>query len=279
MVERNYNDILISIRQDVKNYLTRHRIKSLVIGVSGGMDSGLNSAILSDVCKELEIPLIGRYIHIESNKEDERQRAFNIGECFCTDMKEVDLTDLYNVSLDVIEEDYNGVNVTFEDKIRRGNVKARLRMIYLYNLAQATKGIVVDNDNLTEHQLGFWTLNGDVGDITPLAYLWKSEVYDFAKYLVNVLESDEQRNALQLCIDAVPTDGLGITSSDLEQIGTKNYYDTDKILDLYINHRDQWEGKEGYDLIQEFGLDVINKVTIRHNKSKFKRNNPYKINL
>lgn len=273
----NFDKVLKSVTDKVRDYLISNKIQSLIIGISGGLDSGLNAVILSPICHELGIPLIGRYIHIESNKEKERSRANAIGELFCDDYKEVDLTELYLSSLKVIEEKDT------EDKIRRGNIKARLRMIYLYNLSQENKGIVVDNDNMTEHLLGFWTLNGDVGDITPLSSLFKTEVFDLARHVVKTYFPDKERHAreiqaLQAVIDAVPTDGLGITSSDVEQFGVESYAEVDDILMTY-------KYGFGYDdpiktyLYPKYGQEAVDKVLNRHKRSAFKRSHPKKIKL
>ena len=70
----DYNLVIDEIQNKVKDYLIKCNLQSLIIGVSGGFDSGLGCALLAPVCKELGIPLIGRYIHIESNKEDEKER-------------------------------------------------------------------------------------------------------------------------------------------------------------------------------------------------------------
>lgn len=65
----NYEKVYNAISEKVKNYLQEYNIKALIIGVSGGLDSGINSAILEPICSELGIPLIGRYIHINLCKE------------------------------------------------------------------------------------------------------------------------------------------------------------------------------------------------------------------
>lgn len=269
----NYEKVLQNIREDVKYYLKDNpNIKSLVIGISGGMDSGLNAYILKPVCEELGIKLIGRYIHIDSNKPEEKNRAENVGVRFCNDFLSVDLTDYYNVSLPVYKE---FVAMTKDDKLRRGNIKARIRMIYLYNLAQKNSGIVIDNDNRTEHELGFWTLNGDVGDITPLACIWKSEIYDMSKWIVGNFEKDENKiEVLNSLINAVPTDGLGISESDLDQIGAPNYYVVDEILKAWLHTFSPFKMRKIY---QKYDEHIVNNVILRHENSKFKRNHPYKI--
>lgn len=280
-VTRNldYELVLSSITRKVKSYLVEHKIQALVIGISGGLDSGINAAILKPICDELSIPLIGRYIHIETNKEEERARANEIGKWFCSSYKEVDLTELYHISLPMFEEKKVDKDVPFDDKIRRGNIKARMRMVYLYNLCQEVRGIVVDNDNLTEHLLGFWTLNGDVGDITPLFSLYKTEVYGLSKHVMNKIanskvdNSTEMANALLGVINAVPTDGLGITSSDVEQFGAKTYDEVDGILMRFK------QGLPLSDINDSYGEEVVSKVLKRHLNSEFKRKHPHRIKL
>ena len=272
----DYSKTIETIQFHVEKYLKKYNIQSLVIGVSGGFDSGLNAALLKPICDKLGIPLIGRYIHIETNKQEERDRANAIGKMFCTDYKEIDLTSLYIYSIPYFEETTcPNTNLSYDEKIRRGNIKARLRMIHLYNLAQDRKGIVVDNDNLTEHLLGFWTIGGDIGDITPLADLFKTEAYELAKVYMSCLDTSEEKEALQSVIDAVPTDGLGITSSDVEQFGVKSYNEVDEILYQIVFNKEN--AKEI--LKHKYDEETINKVLSRHINSNFKRNHPYRISI
>ena len=269
-------NIIKRLQEQVENYLVRYNIKSLIIGVSGGLDSGINCALLKPICDKLNIPLIGRYIHIETNKEEEMQRANAIGKMFCHDYKAIDLTEMYHITLPMFEEGADVNGELFNEKIRRGNIKARLRMIHLYNLASAKQGIVVDNDNQTEHLLGFWTINGDVGDITPLFGLFKTEVYDLAKCFVQKLDNEESKNALQAVIDAVPTDGLGITSSDVEQFGVSSYDEVDDVLKKF---KYTCSPKIKEELDNQYGKEVVDKILLRHKNSYFKRNHPHRIRV
>jgi len=255
--------IVKNIRHELSNYLNKYNIKSLIIGESGGIDSALCTVLAAPICKELNIQLIGRSITIETNSEGEINRGRLIGEAFCSSFKDVNLTDLYLNTLNTIEEGEIDLS-TRENKIRYGNIKARMRMIYLYNLAQQHKGLVLSTDNYTELLEGYWTLHGDVGDYGMIQSLWKTEVYELSKYLVeNELKSDKEKEALQVCIDAVPTDGLGITSSDLEQLDAKDYNEVDFILKDYLeNGNKKWKN---HSVIQ------------RHIRSAYKRNNPYNL--
>jgi len=245
----------------MRDYVKNAHLQSLVLGESGGIDSALTSIFARRVCEELGIPFIGRSIAIETNSKEELQRAKKVGELFCHDFKEVNLTDLFHIVAHTMEESEMEEDITTKSyKLRMGNLKARLRMIYLYNLAQRYRGMVLSTDNQTEWLLGFWTLHGDVGDFDPLFGLWKTEVYKLAEYELQQLSTKEEREALKECILCIPTDGLGISSSDVEQFSANNYEEVDSSLQYYL------KGEEGG--------NVNSKVIARHKASEFKRHSP-----
>jgi NAD+ synthase len=254
--------ILKNIRSEIKHYIVKGNLKALVIGESGGIDSAICTVLAAPVCKDLGIKLIGRSITIETNKPDEIARGEAIGTNFCTDFKAINLTNEYKTMFGALEYEVDTEdNLLF--KLRKGNLKARMRMIYLFDLAQKHGGMVLSTDNYTELMLGFWTLHGDVGDYGMIQNLWKTEVYQLAKYLVETeLKNPAQKQALQQCIDAVPTDGLGITNSDLDQLGASNYDEVDKILKEYL---------------ADDSKNIQHPVVQRHIKSAYKRANPYNI--
>lgn len=261
----DYKQAVSKLRTHLKEYVSKAGLKSLVLGISGGIDSALTIALAKPVCDELNIPLISRSITIKTNKPEEILRAKNCGLAYSHDFKEIDLSETFDFMLNSITEDSETVDKnSFDYKIRVGNVKARTRMVYLYDLAGKNKGMVLSTDNYTELLLGFWTLHGDVGDYGMIQNLWKTEVYEMSKYLVKNAENKAQADALQSCIDATPTDGLGITNSDLDQIGAKSYDEVDQILiDMLKN------GKNS-----QFS---DHKVVQRYRNSMFKRENPYNI--
>jgi len=161
----NYGKVTENIRLKLEEYVLTNNIQSLVLGVSGGIDSALAAALAAPVAEKLNIPLIGRSISIVSNKISERERADEIGFLFCNNYKEVDLSSQFEAmrqvdSMEATLDKDDSESITY--KIRMGNIKARMRMIHLYNLASKHKGMVLSTDNLTEYNLGFWTLCGDV---------------------------------------------------------------------------------------------------------------------
>lgn len=227
--EETMDKLAKRIRAKMEDYLESSKLQSLVLGISGGIDSALCAALLQPVCENAGIPLIGRSITIETNKEDEIARSIAVGEAFCHDFQHLDLTETFYANKKLL--------VDFDDsqlsKLRQGNMKARMRMMVLYDLAQLHRGMVVSTDNYTEFLTGFWTLHGDVGDFAPVQHLWKTEIYALSTFLSKE-ENEAQRAALQSCIDATPVDGLGISQCDCEQLGVPNYFEADKIFAAFF---------------------------------------------
>lgn len=276
----NYEKVAANIRGELANYIVSNGLHSLVIGVSGGIDSAVCVALALPVCYGLGIPLIGRSIPIQTNKEDELDRARKVGEIFCTDFDEVDLGGVYRKFEERIHIAENKTN----SNIAKGNIKARVRMIYLYNIAGMNNGIVLSTDNYTEMMLGFFTIHGDHNDYGMIQNLWKTEVYGLARYLADDLRNDAAKEALRACIAATPTDGLGISNSDLEQLGADTYDEVDNILQEYIKYDNLMKNRELlYDV--ELTRIVSNKieklrshpVIIRMESSQFKRDWPFYI--
>lgn len=277
----HYNMAVYSIRKQLREYIINNEIKSLVLGISGGIDSTICAALARPVCDELKIPLIGRSLPTATNKKDEVERAKMVGEAFCHDFAEIPI-DGYFTAANKICFDNGQTDQDRKEKIRLGNIKARLRMMFLYDLAQKNDGMVLGTDNYTELMVGFWTLHGDVGDFGMIQNYWKTEVYGMSKYLVDIEERG--REAIQLCIDAIPTDGLGITSSDLEQLGAKTYDEVDRILQEYFDLSNliqiNFKGVN-WEIVTRLKLRINelekHPVIQRHLKTEFKRNNPYNI--
>ena len=259
--ELDYKIVKNNIRQNLKEYIIKYNLKSLVLGISGGIDSALCAALAKPICDELGIKIIGRSITISTNKKEEIDRARMIGKAFCHDFKEVDLSNSFNELYKNISEEISSDDI-FE-KINQGNAKARLRMIYLYDLARKNKGLVLSTDNYTELMVGFWSLHGDVGDYGMIQSLWKTEVYNLA---IEINSEQQDKLSLKLCIDATPTDGLGITNSDLDQLGASSYAEVDGVLIKYLHGTPK-----------EVDEVKNHEVIKRHLSTSFKRNNPYNI--
>lgn len=265
MSELNYEHVFDVLVDKTAEYVTENNLKAMVLGISGGIDSTVVAAICHEVSKKTDIPLIGRSLPIK-NKEDEFSVSELVGEAFCDEFKVFNLSNSYKASLfdlcadaglikDCKGYDWYWVSdleeLTGRTPIANGNLQARCRMKHLYDIASIRKGLVMSTDNQTEYQLGFWTIHGDVGDFDPIQDLWKTEVYGLANYLrdrykskaLEALHNDYKETcdkyramsyAVYSSCKLIPTDGLGISNSDLEQIGAKSYDEVDDILSRYI---------------------------------------------
>lgn len=295
MDKLNYEKVFNALVEETSNYITNNHLKCMVLGISGGIDSTVVAAICHNVSRKTNVPLIGRSLPIK-NKNDEFDVSKLVGEAFCDDF---DIANLYSEYREILsgitwrEERIDILDKTntimspeksaMQTPIANGNIQARLRMIYLYNLASIHKGLVMSTDNQTEYQLGFWTIHGDVGDFDPIQDLWKTEVYELANWIRDYYtmmsdgEDIDKIEAITKSIALTPTDGLGISNSDLEQIGAKSYDEVDDILQTVLigltPSIDMYARLRNFLIIltDKYGRDVVEKVYNRHSASKFKR--------
>lgn len=289
----DYKKFVEGSRNFLKNYIIDNRLKSCVLGISGGIDSTVSACIAYPVCKKLSIPLIGRSLPCNTNKKDENDTATLVGKSFCTDFKVVSIEPMYRVIDNELE-----LNEGILNPLQQGNIKARLRMIYLRNLASIHRGVVLDNDNFTEWNLGFWTMGGDSPmDINlGLHYLWKTEIYELAYYLLEqyniewkafddfetpeiAKKADDayaKYAALKASIELIPTDGNGVSSSDCEQFGLDNYKQVDDVL-ITMYYRSGFEqafssnSDQYIRLIDDYNEQGVDSVMVRHQNTEFKR--------
>lgn len=253
------------------SYIEKNKLQSLVLGISGGIDSTVVAAIASVACKKTGAKLIGRSLPAHTNNPDEINTAILVGQAFCDDFKEVAIEKIYAKVADEFE-----LNEGKMSTLQLGNIKARLRMMYLYNLASIHRGCVLDTDNRTEHELGFWTIHGDVGDLNcGLIHLWKTEVYELADYLLEKQNQSDKYQALLASIKLTPTDGNGVMSGgDCAQFGLDNYNQVDDVLKtMYFNNiEDKTEKANEYiRLIDSYNEQGVDSVMVRHQNSAFKR--------
>lgn len=277
--EEKVSNAIDIIRKDVRNYVESNNLKSLVIGISGGLDSAVVAAICQE--KYTGVPLIGVSIPLDSSKEHKEQAQW-VGNTFCSafdeitafedDFYNIDKTalDLLNYSLSTTERVLSKAGfdpLKFDHKILNGNRKARIRMITLYDIARASNGCVLSTDNYSELWVGFFTVHGDVGDLSPIQYIEKGiEEPVFAK-LLGIRED---------IITQAPSDGLKVTEhdSDEAQLGM-NYREIGAIVFMEENLINDNSFIERYKNIRT--LEKIQSIIKRHNTTNFKRELPYMI--
>jgi len=237
----------------LQNYITKYGLKSVVLGFSGGIDSTVSAIVCHLATKDMpDVTFIGRSLPI-MNGSNEKSIAKRLGEVLCDDFAEVDMREFYHPWRLLFYEEEEESNAT---KISDGNLMARMRMMYLYQLAHHYKGIVIDTDNMTEHMLGFYTVHGDVGDYNVgIRYLWKHEVWELAEVLKSYVPKAGE--IVQESINMQPTDG-NCGGTDMDQIAPgATYKDVDLILDSLA---DRFKYRKAID---SCGLDLVRRVEDR----------------
>ncbi len=202
---KDYEQLKTRITKWISDYHYSSGCKSLVVGVSGGIDS----AVVSTLCAEtgLNVYALGMPIHQNADQE-------TLSDAHLEWLK----SNYVNVS--TIKINLTNTFETFRydleryatDELALANTRSRLRMVTLYQIAGQFGGIVVGTGNKVEdYGIGFYTKYGDGGvDIAPIADLYKTEVWKLGE----TLGVDER-----IC-NAIPTDGLWDDGRcDEDQIG------------------------------------------------------------
>jgi len=178
----------------IKSYVDKMPVKaeSLVVGISGGIDSSVSSTLSAMTgIKTIVLTMPIR------QKEIQHDLSLNHQKWLTKNFKNVEA---HTVNLDKLFETFSSTLNKFDNEHGFANSRARLRMTTLYQVASANNGIVVGTGNKVEDfGVGFYTKYGDGGvDISPIADCNKTDVWELGKEL----------KILKEIIDAPPTDGL-----------------------------------------------------------------------
>ena len=212
----------------IKSYVDQmpNKAQSLVIGISGGIDSSVSSTLSAMTGLKtivLTMPI--------KQKENQHDLSLKHQEWLTKKFKNVEA---HTISLDNLFETFSSTLNKFDNEHGYANSRARLRMTTLYQVAAANKGIVVGTGNKVEDfGVGFYTKYGDGGvDISPIADCNKTEVWELGKEL----------GILKEIIDAPPTDGLWDDGrTDEGQLGFNYSELEDAMSNPNSPHRDQYE--------------------------------------
>ncbi len=218
----------------LKEYAIKAKVKGFVVGISGGIDSAVTSTLcaktgLDVLCLEMPIHQASSHVSRASNHIEWLNNSYSNVR-----------TDQINISpvFDALIKVFPNVDSEEERFMSLANTRARLRMTTLYYFAALKNLLVAGTGNKVEDfGVGFYTKYGDGGvDLSPIADLMKSEVYQLAEFMkIN-----------QEIIDAAPTDGLwGDDRTDEDQLGA-SYDELEWAMKNYDEGKnlDQFKGRE-----------------------------------
>lgn len=218
--------------------------KTFVLGLSGGLDS----AVVLALCSFIKNSTTKAYMLPTNNSSKENLNDAKL----CADKFEIDYE---TINISPILDAYN-VNLS---PYRLGNLAARVRMSILYDKCEDVNGVVVGTSNLSERLLGYSTIYGDTAcAFNPLGEIFKSELYDFAKFL-SIPEN---------IIQKAPSADLIPNQTDEKDLGY-SYKELDEILVKWYD-----DGQSFDSLRTKFDKNLVNTIEKRVTNNSFKLKMP-----
>lgn len=217
-----------------------------VLGLSGGVDSAVSCALAARAFgpKNVLAVMMPYKTSNPDSEGDARRVIANLG----VESRKVEITKLADGYFETVD---------VADKIRRGNVMARARMIVLYDLSVEWRGLVVGTSNKTEMLLGYSTQFGDAASaLNPLGDLYKHQVYQLARHL----------DLPAAVVDKAPSADLFAGQTDEAELGF-TYAEADRLLELMV---DQRYSKDEL-VAAGFAADFVAKIARRLALNQYKR--------
>ncbi|TSA20474.1 NAD+ synthase [bacterium] len=239
-------ELLVQFLRDESKNAGFHRG---VIGVSGGVDSAVSAFLTSEALgNENTVGVIMPYRTSSPKSVEDAQTVIDrLG----IRSEVVDISSMVDGYCDTWK-------VT--DKVRRGNIMARMRMIVLYDISAGERALVIGTSNKTEIMVGYGTLFGDTASaINPIGDLYKTQVWQLARAL----------GIPQQIVEKIPTADLWEGQSDEEELGS-TYARLDALLYHLVDERRNDEE------LQKLGFDAgfVDRVKALIQKNQFKRRPP-----
>ena len=203
-------EVITVIKDFIKTYVQNSKCKGVVLGLSGGVDSAVTAIICRDILGKKNV----KCLFLPDGTTPE------------TDFKHYELIvkkfGLYSEKKDISStvKELTSNCIIKPDKYALANIKARTRMIILFEYANMTQNLVCGTSNKSEILVGYYTKYGDGGvDIMPIGDVYKTQIWELAKFLKIPKE----------IIIKPPTAGLWKGQSDEKELKL-SYNQLDKIL-------------------------------------------------
>lgn len=200
----------------IRTEITRVGFKRALVGLSGGVDSVLSCFLAAEALGAENVLAV--LMPYKTSSPDSLEHAQLV----------IDQLGIQSITIPITEM-ADGIIHQFSDmdRVRMGNVMARMRMIVLYDQSNVFNGLVIGTSNKTEILLGYSTLYGDSAcALNPLGDLYKTQLRQLAKAM----------NVPQVIIDKAPTADLWAGQTDESELGF-TYAEVDKLLYLLVDER------------------------------------------
>ena len=248
-VEKTKNDIV----EFVQNKVSEANADGLVVGLSGGIDSTVAAFLACEAVGKENV--FGVVLPSTTTPTEDKLHGTAIAQLLGINYKEMAIDSILNEFLSVTQ---------LEDDIKAiGNLKARIRMSIIYFYANSKNYLVSGTGNKSEISIGYFTKHGDGAcDIEPIGDLYKTDVFELAKYL----------GVPQEIIDKPPRAGLWNNQTDENEIGM-TYELLDKIL--YQFNEKEIDAKsiaDELDIEVDEVNDIIDRVERNNHKTKVPEN-------
>ncbi|MCR5027504.1 MAG: NAD+ synthase [Methanobrevibacter sp.] len=246
-VEKTKNDII----EFVQNKVSEANADGLVVGLSGGIDSTLAAFLACEAVGKENV--FGIVMPSTTTPTEDKLHGTAIAQLLGIEYKEIAIDSILNEFLSVTQIE--------DDKLAIGNLKARIRMSIIYFYANSMNYLVCGTGNKSEILIGYFTKFGDGAcDIEPIGDLYKTNVYELAKYL----------EVPQEIINKPPRAGLWNNQTDEDEIGM-----TYKLLDkiLYRSIEKNIDSKSIADDL-DISFDEVDDIITRVERNKHKTEVP-----
>lgn len=202
-------DVSTIIQEFIKTYVESSGCSNVVIGLSGGVDSAVSAVLCKQAVGNKNLQCV--FLPDETTPALDRRHVRLFLDTFHVHCKEIEISPFVASFQKTLQQ---------TKKITQANIKPRVRMILLYQRANEAGGLVCGTSNKSEILVGYFTKYGDGGvDIQPLGDLYKTQVYQLAKYL----------KIPAPIIRKPPTAGLWVGQTDEKEL-RMSYDNLDKIL-------------------------------------------------